>query len=51
MREIRPSGSEWGAGRKPRSYLYQCISFASAVTDRRHNASQMSCNSNIARIL
>jgi hypothetical protein len=23
MREIRPSGSEGGAGRKPRSYLYQ----------------------------
>ncbi|MEO0017139.1 MAG: hypothetical protein RLZZ522_422 [Verrucomicrobiota bacterium] len=22
MREIRPSGSEGGAGRKPRSYLY-----------------------------
>jgi len=23
MREIRPSGSEGGAGRKPRSYLYR----------------------------
>jgi hypothetical protein len=23
MREIRPSGSEGGAGQKPRSYLYQ----------------------------
>jgi hypothetical protein len=27
MREIRTSGSEGGAGRKPRSYLYQDFHF------------------------
>jgi hypothetical protein len=27
MREIRPSGSEGGAGQKPRSYLYQAIHY------------------------
>jgi hypothetical protein len=27
MREIRPSGSEGGAGQKPRSYLYQALSW------------------------
>lgn len=25
MREIRPSGSEGGAGLAPRSYLYRCV--------------------------
>ena len=28
MREIRTSGSEGGAGRKPRSYLYQFYTWA-----------------------
>ncbi len=27
MREIRPSGSEGGAGRKPRSYLYRTLRY------------------------
>ena len=31
MREIRPSGSEGGAGRKPRSYLYQIQAALSAA--------------------
>jgi hypothetical protein len=30
MREIRPSGSEGGAGRKSRSYLYQGFALANA---------------------
>ena len=31
MREIRTSGSEGGAGRKPRSYLYQCFAYEMLV--------------------
>ncbi len=34
MREICTSGSEGGAGRKPRSYLYLVTSDAIAQTDR-----------------
>ncbi len=30
MREIRTSGSEGGAGRKPRSYLYLVPGYATA---------------------
>jgi hypothetical protein len=33
MREIRPSGSEGGAGQKPRSYLYHACLWRRAFFD------------------